>query len=40
MPDIPLHQPTGTLIWKLWRRASRPFPFRAKTSIGSSMVVR
>ena len=30
MPDILLHQPTGISIWKLWRRASSPSPFRAR----------
>ena len=31
MQDIPLHRPTGTSIWKLWRKASPPFPFRARS---------
>jgi hypothetical protein len=33
MPDIPLRQPTGTSIWKLWQRVSPPFPYPERTPI-------
>ena len=39
-PDILLHQPTGTSIWKLWRRASPPSPFRARNPITKPKPIR